>query len=251
MTAPLLSTHQLAIGYPRRTIAHDISFEINVGEVMAVLGPNGCGKTTLFRTLLGLAPVISGQVLLNGQSMQHMRANTIARSIAYVPQINVSLFDFSVIEIVEMARVTNIAWHAKPSKHDRECAIAALNKVGMADFSERRFAELSGGECQLVFIARALASEASVILMDEPTASLDFGNQLRVRDTINTLKTKNVSVVFTTHHPDEARHCAQRTLTIDRHGAVCVAETNTLLTTDFVAELYGVSVADFARANFR
>jgi iron complex transport system ATP-binding protein len=249
MKPTLLSTHQLAIGYPQRTIARDISFNVNCGEVIAVLGPNGCGKTTLFRTLLGLSPAISGEVQLNGKSIQHMRANAIARSIAYVPQINGSAFDFSVIDIVEMARVTHIAWHAKPSKYDHACAIDALDIVGMADFRERRFAELSGGERQLVMIARSLASQANIILMDEPTASLDFGNQLRVHDTINTLKTKNVSILFTTHHPNEALLCATRTIAIDRHGVVHEGETSVLLTPDFVAQLYGVSVANLARVN--
>ncbi len=250
MTAPLLSTHQLAIGYPRRTIARDISFNVSSGEVIAVLGPNGCGKTTLFRTLLGISPAISGEVQLNGKSIQHMPANTIARSIAYVPQINGGTFDFSVVEIVEMARVSHIAWHASPSKYDRECAIDALDKVGMADFRDRHFVELSGGERQLVMIARALASQANIILMDEPTASLDFGNQLRVRDTINMLQTQSVSILFTTHHPDEALQCATRTIAIDRHGAVREGITSELLTADFVAQLYGVSITDLARANF-
>jgi len=245
-----LSTHRLAIGYPRRTIARDISFSVNVGEAIAILGPNGCGKTTLFRTLLSLSPAISGEVQLNGKSIHHMRANTIARHIAYIPQINGSTFDFSVIEVVEMARLTNIAWHASPSKHDTERAMEALDKVGMADFSHRRFGELSGGERQLTMIARSLASDATIILMDEPTASLDFGNQLRVRDTINTLKTQDISVLFTTHHPDEALQCATRTIAIDKHGRAHLGETKTLLTTEFVAELYGVSVGDLVRANF-
>jgi iron complex transport system ATP-binding protein len=250
MNQALLSTQQLSIGYPHRTLARDISFSVNQGESIAVLGPNGCGKTTLFRTLLGLSPAISGEVQLNGKSIHHMRSSAIARHIAYVPQIDGGTFDFSVIEVVEMARVPYIAWHAKPSAIDRQRAITALDKVGMADFSQRRFCELSGGERQLAMIARALASEANIILMDEPIASLDFGNQLRVRDTINALKTQNVSVLFTTHHPDEALQCATRTLAIDRQGGVHLGETKALLTTDFIARLYGVTVADLARANF-
>lgn len=250
MTPALLSTQQLSIGYPRRTLARDISFSVNQGESIAVLGPNGCGKSTLFRTLLGLCPAISGEVQLNGKSIHHMPSHTIARQIAYVPQINGSTFDFTVIEVVEMARVPHVAWHAKPNASDRKNAIDALDKVGMADFSQRRFVELSGGERQLVMIARSLASEAKIILMDEPTASLDFGNQLRVRDMINALKTQNVSVIFTTHHPDEALQCATRTLAIDRQGGVHLGETKALLTTDFIAQLYGVTVADLARANF-
>jgi iron complex transport system ATP-binding protein len=250
MNQALLSTQQLSIGYPRRTLARDISFSVNQGESIAVVGPNGCGKTTLFRTLLGLSPVINGEVQIDGKSIKHIKAHAIARHLAYVPQINGGMFDFSVIEVVEMARVTHIAWHAKPSAIDRQRAIDVLDNVGMADFSQRRFCELSGGERQLVMIARSLASEAKIILMDEPTASLDFGNQLRVRDTINALKTQNVSVLFTTHHPDEALQCATRTLAIDRQGGVHLGETKALLTTDFVAQLYDVTVADLARANF-
>ena len=242
-----IAAQALAIGYPRRTLARDISFALNAGEAIAVLGPNGSGKTTLFRTLLGLLPVIHGTVNIGARAITAMAPADIARAVAYVPQAAGGAFDFSVVEMVEMARVAHLAWYALPGKHDRDCAMSALNVVGMAGFAARRYAELSGGERQLVLIARALATEAKTILLDEPTASLDFGNQLRVLDEIARLKAQGVAILFTTHHPEQALQLAERTLAIDRHGAACIGATRQMLTPAFVADLYGVSEAALAR----
>ena len=246
-----ISAQALAIGYPRRTLARDISFALSAGEALAVLGPNGSGKTTLFRTLLGLLPTIDGKVNIGAHALHTLAPADIARAVAYVPQAAGGAFDFSVTEMVEMARAAHLAWYATPGKHDRECARAALAVVGMGAFAARRFFELSGGERQLVLIARALASEAKTILLDEPTASLDFGNQLRVLDEIARLKAQGVTILFTTHHPEQALQLAERTLAIDRQGVVSIGATRQMLTSAFLADLYGVSEETLARSSFK
>ncbi len=245
----MLNAQNLTIGYAGRTLAADISFTLGDGEVIAILGPNGCGKTTLFRTLLGLLPALHGTTLLNGRANVALEPNTIARLIAYVPQISASFANFSVMEVVEMARTPHLAWYSSPGDKDRAIAESALAELNIGDFAGREFSELSGGERQLVMIARALASEAKILLMDEPTASLDFGNQVLILDEIAKLKSRGVSVIFTTHHPDHALRIADRTLTIARSGQVQIGLTSVVLNAASLTALYGIGIELIERDN--
>ena len=238
----MLATRDLTIGYPRRKLAANISFVLNKGEAVAILGPNGSGKTTLFRTLLGLLPASAGEVMLNDKSIATVTPAEIARSMAYVPQAAAGFFNFSVIEVVEMARAAHLAWYAQPDAKDRAIAERALAELNISAFANREFAELSGGERQLVMIARALASEAPIILLDEPTASLDFGNQFLILDELARLKQRGVSVLFTTHNPDQALRIADRTLTISREGVINIGATRAVVTRDSLAALYAIDV---------
>ena len=238
----MLSARDISIGYPRRKLAAHISLALNAGEAVAILGPNGSGKTTLFRTLLGLLPALAGEVLLNDTPMTLLKPADIARHIAYVPQAASGFFNFSVIEVVEMARAAHLAWYAQPGIKDRAIAQQALAELNIAHFANREFAELSGGERQLVMIARALASEARTLLLDEPTASLDYGNQFLILDEIAKLKARGVAILFTTHDPNQALRIAERTLTISRNGAINIGATPTVVTRDSLAALYGIDV---------
>jgi iron complex transport system ATP-binding protein len=238
----MLSAQNLSIGYGKRTLAANITFTLDSGEVIAILGPNGSGKTTLFRTLLGLTSALQGATLLDGDAISEFTPSAIARLVAYVPQVPASFANFSVIEIVEMARAPHLAWYASPGTKDRAIAENALVELNIRDFAEREFTELSGGERQLVMIARALASEAKILLMDEPTASLDFGNQFLLLDEIAKLKARGVAVIFTTHHPDHALRIADRTLTIARDGKVQIGATAAVLNAASLTALYGIDI---------
>ena len=155
------------------------------------------------------------------------------------------MFNFNVIEMVEMARAPHLAWYARPSKLDRDLAWQALEKLNIARFAFREMAELSGGERQLVLIARALTAGAPILLLDEPTASLDFGNRLMIEDQLQRLKADGLTLVFTTHDPDQAWQlcgdATDRTLTIARDGQVAIGATRALLTAAALATLYGVA----------
>jgi iron complex transport system ATP-binding protein len=166
----------------------------------------------------------------------------VARRIAYVPQAAGGLFNFSVREVVLMGRAAHLPWYAQPGAHDHAIAARVLDELGIAHFAAREFAELSGGERQLAMIARALASEAAILLLDEPTASLDYGNQFLVLDEIGKLKTRGVSVLFTTHDPNQALRIADRTLLLSRDGRVNLGATREMVTREALAALYGIEV---------
>lgn len=204
----MLEARDLAIGYGATEIGSGLSLGVTGGEILCLLGPNGCGKTTLFRTLLGLLPALSGSVMLGNRPITAQSRAEIARRIAYVPQAHAPPFPFEALEVVLMGRTARLGTFGQPGRHDREAALTAMNRLGIGDLAYRDYSRLSGGQRQLVLIARALAQEAPLIVMDEPTASLDFGNQAQVLAQITTLAQDSAAegrgVVLSTHDPDQA-----------------------------------------------
>src|SRR5262249_46581237 len=157
-----------------------------------------------FRTLLGLLPALGGQVTIDGRDMREFERDEIARAVAYVPQASASYFDFSLEEMVLMGRTAHLGAFSAPGQRDRAAAAASLERLGIAALAQRPVSGVSGGERQLALIARALASEARALVMDEPTANLDFGNQARVLSQVATLRGAGVSILLCTHDPDHA-----------------------------------------------
>ncbi|HQR53447.1 MAG TPA: ABC transporter ATP-binding protein [Burkholderiales bacterium] len=237
-----LRAEALAYGYPGRIVGNDVEVALAAGEVVCVLGPNGGGKTTLFRTLLGLLPVQNGHIALGGRPLQDWSRRNLARVVGYVPQAHAANFAFSVREIVLMGRTAHIGAFAAPSHRDREAADAALATLGIAHLGDRAYTEVSGGERQLALIARALAQEAELLLLDEPTASLDFGNQLRVLDQLRALAERGIGVLFSTHDPDHAFLCAERVVMLRDGRILATGRPAEVITRDNLQRLYGVDV---------
>jgi len=238
----MLKVESLAFGFPGRTIGRDVSFSLSDGEVMCVLGPNGGGKTTLFRTVLGLLAKHSGSIALEGQSIETLSRSEIAKLIGYVPQGHSGYFAYTVRDFVLMGRTAHLGIFSSPSKKDFDVADRALASLGMAQLAERPITEVSGGERQLALVARALAQEPRLLVLDEPTANLDFGNQVRVLERIAALARTGISILFSSHDPDHAFLCAQRALLLAEGRALEIGAPREVIRADTLQRLYGVSV---------
>lgn len=244
--SPVLQAGALAIGYPGRSVAADLSLHVDAGEVLCLLGPNGSGKTTLFRTLLGLLRPLAGDVRVLGQSIASWPRAALARKLAWVPQAHAALFPFSVQDIVLMGRTVHMGRFATPSARDRTIADACLQALGVAFLRHRIYTELSGGERQLVLVARALAQEPAVLVMDEPTASLDFGNQVRVLEQVARLRRSGLAILMSTHQPEHALRVADRIALLAPGHLVAVGTPASVATPAALAALYGVREAEVA-----
>ena len=175
-----LRVEKLSFGYGRMIVGNDVSFTLDAGEVLCLLGPNGAGKTTLFKTILGLVPPLGGTVMADGAAIHQWSRQSLARVFGYVPQAQLGFFPFTIREVVLMGRTARIGLFGTPSARDGEIADELLRLLNIDNLADRPYTDVSGGERQLALIARALAQEPQVLVMDEPTASLDFGNQVRV-----------------------------------------------------------------------
>jgi iron complex transport system ATP-binding protein len=205
-----LEGHALTIGYSDHVVGRGLDVALAKGEVLALLGPNGGGKTTLLKTLLGLITPQAGEVRLNDRSLGAMSIRDRARFVAYVPQVHIGTFAFTVETVVLMGRSAHGNLFSRPSAHDREVAQSVLERFGIAPLAQRPYTQISGGERQLVLLARALAQEPQFVVLDEPTASLDFGNQGKVMREIRALAASGHGVLFTTHDPNHALRAADR-----------------------------------------
>ena len=223
------------------TLLRDVNLHVHCGQLTVLIGPNGGGKTTLLRTLLGLLPHQAGEVRLLGGPLADWSRNALARHIGYVPQAHAGLFAFTVLDIVLMGRAAQLGRFATPSRNDRAIAMRSLETLGIAALADRIYTAISGGERQLALIARALAQEPDILLLDEPTASLDFGNQIRVLEHLAQLRERGIAILMSTHQPEHALRCANRTALIGEGRLLALGATREVATAANLARLYGVS----------
>src|SRR5579863_9160837 len=238
----MLSGHALTIGYSDHVVGHGLDVALTTGEVLALLGPNGGGKTTLLKTLLGLLAPRAGEVRLGERSLSEYSNQERARLVAYVPQFHAVTFAFTVETIVLMGRTAHGNLFSRPSAADRDIAERMLERFGIAHLRERPYTMISGGERQLVLLARALAQEPQFIVLDEPTASLDFGNQGKVMQEIRTLGRSGHGVLFTTHDPNHAMRAADRAYLLRGGERIGEGATGTILDRQQLEALYGTPV---------
>ena len=237
-----LEAKHLDFGYRDRRVGSDVSLTLEAGEVLCLLGPNGSGKTTLFKTLLGLLPPQGGQILIDGIDLGLKKREEVARLVSYVPQAHATFFPFTVREVVLMGRTAHLGVFSSPSRRDLEIAQAAIERMRLGGLADSVYTRISGGERQLVLIARALAQDARIIVMDEPTANLDFGNQVRVIEHIQSLAGTGMGVLLSTHDPDQAFECADRVAMLHEGRLARVGSPAEAITADSLKQLYGVDV---------
>lgn len=238
----MLAVESLAFGFPGRTVGRDVSFTLAAGDVMCVLGPNGGGKTTLFRTILGLLELHGGTVRLENENLKDLSRPEIARRVGYVPQGHAGYFAYTVREFVLMGRTAHLGVFASPGKKDVLVADRALESLGIAHLADKPVTEISGGERQLALVARALAQEPRLLVLDEPTASLDFGNQVRVLEKVAALARSGIAVLFSSHDPDHAFLCASRALLLAEGRVLEIGAPREVIRADTLERMYRVSV---------
>lgn len=213
----MFQVEDLTFRYGERPILKDLSFKIPNGELCGLFGPNGCGKTTLFRCCLSFLK-FEGRVTVDGQDIRSLGARTLAKKIAYVPQEHRPPFPFSTFEVVLMGRTPHMAGGTFGiSEKDKTKVLAALDSLGIVDLAPMPYTQLSGGQRQLVLIARALAQETGVILLDEPTSSLDFHNQILVWNVLRQIAREGTTVLACSHDPNHvALFCDRVVMLHDR-----------------------------------
>ncbi len=231
-----------ACGYGKKPVIEDISLNVTNGDIVCLLGPNGAGKTTFFKTILGFIKLHKGEILLNGTNISHWPRKKLAKIIGYVPQAHTPPFPYRVIDVVVMGRTPHLDMCSSPSKKDIEIAEEALQWLKISDLRDQIYTEISGGERQLVLIARALAQQPEILIMDEPTSNLDFGNQIRVLKQINQLSKSGLGVIMTSHFPDHAFLCSTKVAFIQKNHHFKVGSADEIVTEENLKAAYGTNV---------
>lgn len=200
----LFEVKSISFDYDGEEIFSNISFSIGKGDVLCILGPNGTGKTTLIKCLNGLHEVNSGEILVNGMNIKKLSFKEISKHIGYIPQSHVPSFPFKVFDVVLMGRAPYLNLTDSPKEEDIKIAEDALKTLGIEYLKDKEYTNLSGGERQLVFLARVLCQKPDILILDEPTSHLDFGNQIKLLEIIDNLAKTGLSIIMSSHFPDHA-----------------------------------------------
>lgn len=212
-----LELRQLSCGYKKEEpVLQNVTMDLSDGDICCILGPNGVGKTTLFKTILGILPLLGGAMVMDGTDLASWPQRRRAKSIAYVAQSHEPGFPYLTEEIVMMGRLGLVGRFSQPSRRDHEIVERILCDMGLDYLKGRPYTDISGGERQLLMIARALAQEPDLLILDEPTANLDFGNMARVLARMKALAEEGLCILFTSHQPDQAFLCRAKTALIMR-----------------------------------
>lgn len=228
-------------GYPRRPpVLTDVNFSVESGEVLCLLGANGAGKSTLFKSILGLLPLISGTVMVDGDNIFSWKRAKIAQSIGYIPQATNPPFSYTVTDVILMGRAAYLAANESPTKEDEKIAEAIIDELNISKLADKSFLELSGGEKQLVVIARALTQQPDFLIMDEPTSALDFGNQQMVLQQVGKLSQRGLGIVMASHFPDQVFTYAHKAILLKDGGIFASGTPEEVVTEGNLWSLYNV-----------
>ena len=238
-----IEVKNLRFRYGARPVIGDVSFTAEKGELLAVLGPNGVGKSTLFRCLLGFLKPVGGEILVDGKELGAYSRRELAKKIAYIPQSHSPAFDHTVLDSVLMGMTAQLGVFEQPGQAQREKAVQMLRALGIEKLSSCGCMKISGGERQLMLLARALVQDASMLIMDEPTANLDYGNSCRVMERVKRLGQNGYTIIFSTHDPNQAFSYATKVLALKDGGVMAVGAPEAVLTEDVLSRLYGIPVA--------
>lgn len=236
----LISLKKLTIGYANKIVGKDINLKFDQQQITCLLGANGCGKTTLIKTILSILPCIAGEIIINQKLQNFWSRRDLAQFIGYVPQAHNGIFPFTVEEVVLMGRTAYLNWYSSPQKQDKKIAHECLTTLGIEHLKFQNYTQLSGGERQLVLIARALAQQPQFLIMDEPTSSLDFGNQIKVLEHLLQLKKNGISILLTTHQPEHAMRVADKIILLHDGNIIANDEPIRALSASNLSQIYSL-----------
>jgi iron complex transport system ATP-binding protein len=237
---PAIEITGLQYAYAKISVLNHVTFSVSNGDFYVVIGPNGSGKTTLMKIISGILKPMDGNVRIQGRIMEEYPRKQLARTIAYVPQMAKTEFPFSVKDVILMGRSPHLGLLGFERKRDMKIAEQAMGFTEVSHLADRRLGELSGGECQRVFIARAICQEPEIMLLDEPTASLDLAHQVRVMDLMERLREeRSITVVMVSHDINLAAMYGNRVLLLKRGRIVEMGSPDRVITFDALENAYG------------
>ncbi len=240
----ILEINHLSYAYDdSKQVLHDINLEVNSGEVLCILGCNGCGKSTLMRTITGNTRKYTGEVLINHKDLKKYTSTELAQQLTIVFQEHSAPFPYTVYEVVKMGRSPHLSVFGSLSSEDEEIIQMAIEQVGIMHLKDKPYTQISGGERQLVLIARAIAQKTKIVLLDEPTSQLDFRNQMVILKTVHELAEKyNIAVVMTTHMPDQALIFPSKVALMHKGTFIACGYGEKILTDDNLKIVYNMGV---------
>jgi iron complex transport system ATP-binding protein len=220
----------------------NVSFSVQDGEVMSILGPNGCGKTTLLKCVNSLYTLRDGNIRIDGTDMSRMSRTEIARAIGYVPQLHQPVFPFSVLDAVLVGRSPHLGLLESPGTRDIAIAEEAMESMGILHLRDKPYTEISGGERQLVIFARVLTQQPKLLLLDEPTSHLDFGNQIRVLNLVRKLAATGLPIIMTSHFPDHAFMTSNKVALMRQGEFIDMGAPDDVITDNNLEKVYNIKV---------
>jgi len=237
----MLRIKELSFSFGELTVLNNINAAVEPGKLYALFGPNGTGKTTLFKCIMKIYNINHrGEISVDGKSIHLMKASELARKIAYVPQEHKPPFPYTVKEVVLMGRTPHMGGVFGPSENDIEMAIKAMKMVDIEALAERFYMNLSGGQRQLVLLARAFAQDANIMLLDEPTSNLDFKNQLLIWSIIRKIVDHGKSAVICTHDPNHVLWFCDRVMILGNEGFIIAeGEPVEIINDEMLNRIYG------------
>ncbi len=239
----MIQLNNLSCGYGKKRVLNSVNLSINRGELTCIIGKNGIGKTTLFKSLLGLLPIMDGEININGRDIDRYSAKELAQQISYVPQAHNTPFPLSVFDVVLMGQFAHQhGLFSKTTNQNRVIAMDCMKMLGIEKLKDKNFSKLSGGQKQMVLIARAMAQQPTFIAMDEPTANLDLGNQVTVLKTAVMLKNEGYGVIMNTHSPEQALQYADSLIMLQDGGVAMSGSPTDILKSDVVSQLYNTPI---------
>ncbi|AXK47904.1 ABC transporter [Aliarcobacter trophiarum LMG 25534] len=246
----LIDAKDISFSYQKKEVLKNINFELHQGDILSLIGKNGCGKTTLLKVLLGIYKS-KADIKILSKNINEYKNKELAKLISYIPQTHQIPFDYTVFDVVLMGRLAYLNLFSNYSQNDKQLAIKNLEKVGILHLKDKIYSQISGGERQLAFIARALTQNAKIIFMDEPVTGLDYGNQLKLLKFLKELANEGFTFVKTTHYPDHALYASNKVMMLKDGKVLDYGLVGNKLTVKNINKLYDVNVEIISKENYK